>query len=304
MADFTRSGSATRSIPSTWPPPSLGSRMPHSILSVVDLPAPFGPRKPYSSPVRTVRSRWSTATILPKRRISPRVTTAAGAAASMLRLRPGSEDRVGRHAGLEGALEVREADLDAEDEVHALLPRLHVLRRELRLGCDLGDLAREGAPRERVHGDRRGLAEPDPADVSLGHVRPHPHVGWIDQGHDRDARVRHLARLEILPQDHAGQRRDDLALPEPALGERQRRPGLGDPRARARYRVRARAGHQELETLLGRLEIGAGRGDLLHPGPRFDQAQLLPGAPLVGDRHLPRLLRAIRSEERRVGKEW
>src|SRR5712691_292728 len=156
MADFTRSGSATRSIPSTWPPPSLGSRM------------------PYSSPVRTVRSRWSTATIFPKRRVSPRVTTAAGAAASMLRLGPGSEDRVGRHAGLEGALEVREADLDAEDEVHALLLRLHVLRRELRLGRDLGDLAGEGARRKRVHGDLRGLAEPDPADLSLGHVRPHP----------------------------------------------------------------------------------------------------------------------------------
>src|SRR5207249_11459884 len=30
--------------------PSVGSRIPQSIRSVVDFPAPLGPRKPYSSP--------------------------------------------------------------------------------------------------------------------------------------------------------------------------------------------------------------------------------------------------------------
>src|SRR2546430_13731422 len=76
MAALTRSGSRRRSIPSTRPSPSVGSRIPHSMRSVVDFPAPLGPRNPYSSPRRTRRSRRSTATTLPKRRESPRVTTA------------------------------------------------------------------------------------------------------------------------------------------------------------------------------------------------------------------------------------
>src|SRR5437773_463244 len=57
-------------------PTAVGSRIPHSMRSVVDFPAPLGARKPYSSPRRTRRSRRSTATIRPKRFVSPWVTTA------------------------------------------------------------------------------------------------------------------------------------------------------------------------------------------------------------------------------------
>ena len=42
--------------------PSVGKRRPRSILIVVDLPEPFGPRRPKTSPRSTVRSRPSTAT--------------------------------------------------------------------------------------------------------------------------------------------------------------------------------------------------------------------------------------------------
>ncbi len=56
--------------------PSVGARSPQSMRSVVVFPEPLGPRKPYSSPARTRRSSRSTATRLPKRRVSPWVTTA------------------------------------------------------------------------------------------------------------------------------------------------------------------------------------------------------------------------------------
>src|SRR3989338_9152195 len=125
MADFTRSGSRRRSMPSTPPSPLLGSRTPPSMRNAVDLPAPFGPRKPYSSPRRTSRSRWSTATSRPKRLVSPRVTTAS-------RPSSGSQLGIGRHAGLQHAPGVADGDLHPEHEVRPLLLGLDVLRGELR----------------------------------------------------------------------------------------------------------------------------------------------------------------------------
>ena len=41
--------------------PRVGVIRPSAMRSVVVLPAPLGPRKPYTSPVRTFRSMWSTA---------------------------------------------------------------------------------------------------------------------------------------------------------------------------------------------------------------------------------------------------
>src|SRR5712692_10539436 len=155
MTDLIRSGSATRSMPKTVPPPSEGSRRPQSMRSVVDLPAPFGPRKPYSSPARTRRSRWSTATRLPKRRVSWRVTTA----------QPSSDIGVRGQPRLEQAVRVVDLDLDAEDEVDALLLGLDVARGELRLGRDLDQPAREDAIGKGIH------AEPGPiADLETSHL--------------------------------------------------------------------------------------------------------------------------------------
>ena len=51
--------------------PALGSSSPVSILMVVDLPAPFGPRKPKNCPGATLNVTFSTAVSAPKRRVSP-----------------------------------------------------------------------------------------------------------------------------------------------------------------------------------------------------------------------------------------
>ena len=52
----------------------VGRMKSSSMLIVVDLPAPFGPRKPNISPSPIVRSRSSTVTASPKRFVSPRVS--------------------------------------------------------------------------------------------------------------------------------------------------------------------------------------------------------------------------------------
>src|SRR3954470_19873178 len=58
------SGLAHISTPAICAVPAVGRNRPTSILIVVDLPAPFGPKKPKNSPSCTVRSRWSTAVFL------------------------------------------------------------------------------------------------------------------------------------------------------------------------------------------------------------------------------------------------
>jgi hypothetical protein len=56
--------------------PEVGARRPVSILMVVDLPAPLGPRKPKNWPGATVRLTSWTAVKSPNRRVRPVVVTA------------------------------------------------------------------------------------------------------------------------------------------------------------------------------------------------------------------------------------
>ncbi len=70
MCCFTRSGSRATSNPATVADPEVGWRRPQSILMVVDLPAPLGPRNPKISPLDTWRSTASTAVKAPKRFVS------------------------------------------------------------------------------------------------------------------------------------------------------------------------------------------------------------------------------------------
>ena len=56
--------------------PEVGASRPVSILMVVDLPAPLGPRKPKNWPGATVRLTSWTAVNSPKRRVRPVVETA------------------------------------------------------------------------------------------------------------------------------------------------------------------------------------------------------------------------------------
>ena len=52
--------------PQTTAVPDVGVRKPVIIFMVVDLPAPFGPRKPRTSPFATEKEMSSTARIGPK----------------------------------------------------------------------------------------------------------------------------------------------------------------------------------------------------------------------------------------------
>src|SRR3977135_2941876 len=67
---FAPIGSTAMSTPAIAIVPAVGLRMPAIIRSVVVLPAPFGPRKPNSSPRGTSRLMASTAVKLPYRLVS------------------------------------------------------------------------------------------------------------------------------------------------------------------------------------------------------------------------------------------
>ena len=60
-AFLAASGSTRKSWPAIRTVPAVGCRMPAIMRMVVVLPAPFGPRKPKSSPAGTTRSRERTA---------------------------------------------------------------------------------------------------------------------------------------------------------------------------------------------------------------------------------------------------
>jgi hypothetical protein len=67
---LTAMGSLRRSTPQIVAVPLVGSNMPVSIFRVVDLPAPFGPRKPTICPAGTSNESESTAICAPKRLVS------------------------------------------------------------------------------------------------------------------------------------------------------------------------------------------------------------------------------------------
>src|SRR5262245_41837624 len=77
MRAFARSGSRQTSTPPMKAAPAEGRSRPTIILMVVDLPAPFGPRKPKNSPRRTTRLRPLTATFGPNALVRPQVAIAA-----------------------------------------------------------------------------------------------------------------------------------------------------------------------------------------------------------------------------------
>ena len=64
--------------------PAVGVMKPASIRMVVDLPAPLGPRKPSTSPRRTLNDTLSTAVNAPKRLVRPSISMRTGG-----QMRPG-----------------------------------------------------------------------------------------------------------------------------------------------------------------------------------------------------------------------
>ena len=76
MRNRTSTGCFTTSLPATVAVPDVGSSSVVSMRTAVDLPAPFGPRKPYISPVEIARSISSTAHTSPKSRLNLLAVTA------------------------------------------------------------------------------------------------------------------------------------------------------------------------------------------------------------------------------------
>ena len=62
--------------PSTVPLPDVGATRPSSSFSDVVLPAPFGPKKPKTSPRGTARDKPATATLRPNSRRNAAVSIA------------------------------------------------------------------------------------------------------------------------------------------------------------------------------------------------------------------------------------
>src|SRR4249920_2522521 len=96
MRSLIRSAWLLMSKPTTVPEPPLGSRMPHSMRMVVDLPAPFGPSTPKISPRLTCSDTSRTATSDPNLRDSERVSMMTSGSVTLLAPR---ETHEGRDAG-------------------------------------------------------------------------------------------------------------------------------------------------------------------------------------------------------------
>src|SRR5215469_9183758 len=77
MRALAAKGSRQTSTPPMKAVPAVGRSRPTIILMVVDLPAPFGPRKPKNSPRRTTRLSPLTAVFLPKVLERPQAAIAA-----------------------------------------------------------------------------------------------------------------------------------------------------------------------------------------------------------------------------------
>src|SRR6185295_2690117 len=84
MRRFASSGDSATSKPPTATLPSVGGMKPVIMRMVVDLPAPFGPRKPRTSPRSTLNEMPSTARLVPKAftRFSIRIIDPGGLANS------------------------------------------------------------------------------------------------------------------------------------------------------------------------------------------------------------------------------
>ncbi len=100
MRSLTASGVRTTSMPSRVASPEVGSSSPQSMRITVDLPEPFGPRKPKIAPRGIWKETESTAVNFPNLRVRLR-TAMAGAAGVLIDPGgpPGRRPRTSRHAG-------------------------------------------------------------------------------------------------------------------------------------------------------------------------------------------------------------
>src|SRR5579859_3971365 len=95
-----RASRSPNGAPSTSASPPDGRASPRRSFTTVVFPAPLGPRKPNTSPRSTVIDREFTATVSPKRLLSPRAWIAGDVPGSRERsaLEAASTDETGRGA--------------------------------------------------------------------------------------------------------------------------------------------------------------------------------------------------------------
>src|SRR5437588_3010585 len=173
MRSRTDSESVPTSRPSTRAEPPLSGKRPVSILMTVVFPLPLGPRKRKISPFSTRKLMSLTAVKLPKRltRCSAEIAASPGffvsfAIGSISRF----EFHVGSHAGKHVAGGIMDANLYAENLVHAFLAGLHVARQEFSLLIDLFEDPFENSPWKRVDSDFGLLPELEAAIFGFGNI--------------------------------------------------------------------------------------------------------------------------------------
>src|SRR5690242_697325 len=106
MQDRAAIASVSTSCPHTRARPDVGARYPVIIFIVVDLPAPFGPRKPSTSPFGTIKETSSTAASGPKYLTRCRISNIPARPAVTACLCLVLPDRAPRRNGAEATLPV------------------------------------------------------------------------------------------------------------------------------------------------------------------------------------------------------
>src|SRR5690349_14746095 len=120
--------------PRTLTDPASGFNSPHASRSDVVLPAPSGPMSPNISPLATSNETPASAVTAANRLTTPSRRITASAAMTGPRATGRRKPDIDRDTRLEDTLPVVDRHFDPVDELGALVGRLGVARRELRLG--------------------------------------------------------------------------------------------------------------------------------------------------------------------------
>src|SRR5437016_230556 len=208
------------SMPSTRAEPPLSGKRPVSILMTVVFPLPLGPRKPKISPFSTRKLMSLTAVKLPKRltRCSAEMAASAGffvtfAIGSILCFK----FHVGSHAGKHAAAGIFDANLYAENLVHAFLAGLDVARQEFTLLVDLFEDPFENSFWKRVDSDFGPLPELETAIFGFGNVDTNVDLVHFKKSGDRRIGGNEVAGADVENLDDRGGGSGDLALSETGL---------------------------------------------------------------------------------------
>src|SRR5260370_6093124 len=217
MRSRTDSESVRTSRPSTRASPPLRGKRPVSILMTVVLPLPLGPRKPKISPFSTRKLTSLTAVKLPKRRTR---FCAEMAASAELFLPLGIDStsffefHIGSHAGQHVAAGIIDANLYAENLVHAFLTGLDVARQEFSLLVNLFEDPFEYCFRKGVDSDFGLLPELEAAIFGFGNVDAYVDLVFFEKSGDRVFGSNEFPRAHVENFDDGGGGSRDLALTE------------------------------------------------------------------------------------------